>query len=116
MSTIGDLKLKCSKCGLPHKTKNCEIKCGYCLYIGHRCWKWGKHGKTPSTTNNFLTILVNDEDVTLEQLNKLCGTKFYFFGNQNTMKVVELVEMGTQNIGIGSFEAVEDKVQPKLWH
>jgi hypothetical protein len=30
------------------------------------------------------------------------------------MKVVELVEMGTQNIGIGSFEAVEDKVQPKL--
>jgi hypothetical protein len=30
------------------------------------------------------------------------------------MKVVELVEMGTLNIGIGSFEVVEDKVQPKL--
>jgi hypothetical protein len=30
------------------------------------------------------------------------------------MKVVELVEMGKLNIGIGSFEVVEDKVQLKL--
>jgi hypothetical protein len=27
---IGDLKPKCAKCGLLHKTKNCGIKCGYC--------------------------------------------------------------------------------------
>ncbi len=25
---IGDLKPKCVKCGLTHKTKNCGIKCG----------------------------------------------------------------------------------------
>jgi hypothetical protein len=34
-SCIGDLKLKCVKCGLPYKMENCGIKCGYCASMGH---------------------------------------------------------------------------------
>jgi hypothetical protein len=66
---IGDLKLKCAKCGLPHKMELCGVRCGYCLGMGHnedRCSKWGKDGKTPFASNNYLEVLVNDEEVTLE--------------------------------------------------
>lgn len=70
---IGELKLKCVKCGLSHKTKNYVVKCRYCFGMGHvedkcwnKCWKHGKDGKMPSTTNNYLEVLVNDEDVTLK--------------------------------------------------
>jgi hypothetical protein len=75
---VGNLKPKFVKCGLPHKTENCGVKCGYCYGMGHiedKCWKWGKDGKTTSTSNNYLEVLVNDEKVILEQLNRLCGTK-----------------------------------------
>jgi len=75
---IGNLKPKCVKCGLPHKMKNCGVKCGYYSSMGHtkdKCWKWGKDGKITSTSNNYLEVLVNDEEAILEQLNKLCDTK-----------------------------------------
>ncbi len=45
---IGNLKPKCVKCGLPHKTKNYGVKCGYYSSMGHtkdKCWKWGKDWK-----------------------------------------------------------------------
>jgi hypothetical protein len=66
---IGDLEPKCVKCGLPHKMENYGVKCGYCFGMGHIkdiCWKWGKDGKTTSTSNNYLEVLVNDEEATLE--------------------------------------------------
>jgi hypothetical protein len=31
---IGELKLKCAKCGLPHKTENYVVKCRYCFGMG----------------------------------------------------------------------------------
>jgi hypothetical protein len=34
-SRIGDLKPKCNKCGLPHRTKSCGLKCGYYTWMGH---------------------------------------------------------------------------------
>jgi len=81
---IANIKPKCAKCSLPHKMENCGVKCGYCFGMGHnenRCWKRGKDGKITSTSNNYLEVLVNDEKVTLEQLNMLCGTKHdIFFG------------------------------------
>jgi hypothetical protein len=52
-----------------NKTKNCGVKCGYHYGMGHtknKCWKWGKHGKITSTSNNYLEVLVNDEEATLE--------------------------------------------------
>lgn len=32
---IEDLKPKCGKCGLPHRTKNCDLKCGFYNSMGH---------------------------------------------------------------------------------
>ncbi len=32
---IWDLKPKCGKCGLPHRTKNCGLQCGYYNDMGH---------------------------------------------------------------------------------
>ncbi len=66
---IGDMKPKCVKCGIPHKMENCGVKCGYCFAMGHtkdRGQKWGKDVNTTSTSNNYLEVLVNDENDTLE--------------------------------------------------
>ncbi len=66
---IGDLKLKCAKCGLPHKTKLCGIRCGYCFGMGYteeRCWKCEKDVKASFASNNYLEVLVDDDEATLE--------------------------------------------------
>jgi hypothetical protein len=66
---MGNMKPKCVKCGLPHKTKNCGVKCGYCSGMGHtenKCWKKGKDGKVSSVANNYLKVLVDDEEATFE--------------------------------------------------
>jgi hypothetical protein len=37
--------------------------------MGHmkdKCWKRGKDGKASSTTNNYLEVLVDDEEKTLK--------------------------------------------------
>jgi hypothetical protein len=50
--------------------------------MGHTkdiCWKRGKDGKVSSDANNYLKVLVDDEEATLEQLNHLCGTKHDIF-------------------------------------
>jgi hypothetical protein len=72
---------KCAKCGMPHKTENCGIKCTFCLGLGHsedRCWKKPKDGKSHSGAANFLEVLLNDEVATMQQLNKLCGNENLF--------------------------------------
>jgi hypothetical protein len=49
--------------------------------LGHsedRCWKKPKDGKSPSGAANFLEVLLNNEVVTLQQLNKLCGSENLF--------------------------------------
>jgi hypothetical protein len=45
---IGDLKLKCGKCSLPHKTKNYGFKCGYCVGMGHTEINVGRKGRRPN--------------------------------------------------------------------
>ncbi len=33
---------KCAKCGMPHRTKSCGLKCSFCSGLGHSedmCWK-----------------------------------------------------------------------------
>jgi hypothetical protein len=44
-----------------------------------RCWKRRKDGKVSFDANNYLKVLFDDEEATLEQLNHLCGTKHYIF-------------------------------------
>jgi hypothetical protein len=64
-----------------HRTENCGIKCSFCSGLGHsedRCWKKPKDGKSHSGTTNFLEVLLNDEEATMQQLNKLCGNENIF--------------------------------------
>jgi hypothetical protein len=73
---------KCAKCGMFHRIENYGIKCSFCLRLGHlkdRCWKKPKDGKSHFGTTNFLEVLLNDEEATMQQLNKLCGDKNVFF-------------------------------------
>jgi hypothetical protein len=75
---LNDARPKCAKCGMPHRTKNCGVKCNYCAGLGHsedRCWKKPKNEKTPSGTINYLEVLISDEAATQNQLNKLCGSE-----------------------------------------
>jgi hypothetical protein len=37
-----------------------------------------KDGKTHTGTANFVEVLLNDEEATLQQLNKLCGNEKVF--------------------------------------
>ncbi len=56
--------------------ENCGLKCSYCFKLNHTedcCWK--KNGKGPSATTNYLEVLINDEEATLTELNRLCEVK-----------------------------------------
>ncbi len=73
---------KCAKCGMFYKTKKCGIKCSFCLGLSHledMCWKKPKDGKSHSRATNFLEVLLNDEDGTMQQLNKLWGNENILF-------------------------------------
>jgi len=75
---LNDARPKCAKCGMPHRTENCGVKCSYCAGLGHsedRCWKKPKNEKSPSGAANYLEVLISDEAATLKQLNKLCGSE-----------------------------------------
>jgi hypothetical protein len=64
--------------------------------MGHtkdKCWKRRKDGKT-----SF--VLVDDEERTLEQLNRLCGAKHDVFSEAKILKkclLIEAVERDTTN-------------------
>jgi hypothetical protein len=78
---LNEPRPKCAKCGMPHRTENCGMKCSCCSGLGHsedRCWKKPKDGKTHFGTTNFLEVLLKDEEVTIQQLNKLCGNENIF--------------------------------------
>jgi hypothetical protein len=66
---------------MSHKTENFGIKYSFCSSLGHsedRCWKKPKDGKSHSGVANFLKMLLNDEEATMQQLDKLCGNENIF--------------------------------------
>jgi hypothetical protein len=72
---------KCAKCGMSHRTENCGVKCTFCTGLGHsedRCWRKPKDGRKHDGIANFVEILLNDEEATLQQLNRLCGSEKLF--------------------------------------
>jgi hypothetical protein len=72
---------KCAKCGMFHRTENCGIKCSFCAGLGHskdRCCKKPKDVKAHSGAANFVEVLLNDEEATLQQLDRLCGDEKVF--------------------------------------
>jgi hypothetical protein len=77
---LNEARPKCAKCGMPHQTENCGIKCTFCSRLGHsedRCWKKPKDGKSHSGTANFLEVLLNDEVATLQQLKSYVGMRTF---------------------------------------
>jgi hypothetical protein len=80
-SRLNEARPRCAKCGMPHRTENCGVKCTYCSGLGHsedRCWKKPKDGKLPPGAANFLEVMLSDEAATLQQLNRLCGSENVF--------------------------------------
>jgi len=78
---LNEPRPKCAKCGMPHRTENYRVKCYFCAGLGHsedRCWKKPKDGKAHPGSANFLEVLLNNEEATLHQLNKLCGSENIF--------------------------------------
>ncbi len=66
---INEPQPKCAKCDMPHKTENCGIKCTFYASLGHFediCWKKPKDGKSHFGAANFLEVLLNDEEVTIQ--------------------------------------------------
>jgi hypothetical protein len=73
--------------------------------MGHtkdRCWK--KNGKSPSTSANFLEIMVDDGEATLAKLNYLCGTKHNIFFGVRMHK--RRLPMQASTFGVGTKEAL----------
>jgi hypothetical protein len=61
---LNEPRPKCAKCGMPHRTENCGMKCSCCSGLGHsedKCWKKPKDGKSHFGAANFLEVLLNDE-------------------------------------------------------
>ncbi len=78
---LNEARPKCAKCNMPHRTKNCGIKCTLCIGLGHsedKCWKKPKDGKSTAGVANFLEVLLDDGATTEQQLNKLCGNENLF--------------------------------------
>ncbi len=78
---LNEPRPKCVKCGMPHRTENCGVKCSFCSGLGHlkdRCWKKSKDGKTHLGAANFLEVMLDDEAATEQQLNRLCGNENAF--------------------------------------
>ncbi len=78
---LNEPRPKCAKCGMPHRTENCGVKCSFCASLGHskdKCWKKPKDGKAHPRSTNFLEVMLNDEEATLHKLNKLCGSENLF--------------------------------------
>jgi hypothetical protein len=64
-----------------HRIENYRIKCFFYSRLGHledMCWKKLKDGKSHFGTTKFLEVLLNDEEATMQQFNKLCGNENVF--------------------------------------
>ncbi len=77
---FANIRPKCAKCEGGHKTNNCGLKCSFYFGLGHiedLCYKKCVKG-LPATTN-FLEVLVDDEEATLVELNRVSGEDQHIF-------------------------------------
>jgi predicted aspartyl protease len=108
---------------MPHRTENCGIKCTFYSGLGHsedRCWKKPKDGKSQSGATNFLEVLLNDEALTMQQLDKLCGNEnlFSYTRVPRRRMPIEVAPAGTipslkapgEGIGVNRETSVRSKI------
>jgi len=120
---LNEPRPKYAKCGMPHRTENCGVKCSFCAGLGHsedRCWKKPKDGKVHPGSANFLEVLLNDEEATLHQLNKLCGSEnlFSYTRVPRRRMPIEVAPAGTvpppevavEGVGVNREESVRSKI------
>jgi hypothetical protein len=113
---IEGLKPKCSKWGLPHRTINCGLRCGYYTCMGHtenKCLKNKKETKSHLATNNYVEILMGDKIATLEQLNRLCGANHDIFSRIKRrlpmeMQTLKVNEANDKTIGFGPMDVMKE--------
>jgi len=83
---LNEPRPKCAKCGMPHRTKKCGVKCFFCSGLGHskdRCLKKSKDGRSNSGAANFLEVLLDDKATTVQQLDK-------FYENENVFSYTRI--------------------------
>ncbi len=120
---LNEPRSKCAKCGMPHRTENYGIKCTFCAGLRHsedRCWKKPKDGKSHSGTTNFLEVLLNDEEATMQQLNKLCRNDNLFSYTRMPRRrnpvdvapggVVPTLEAAGDGVGVNQDISVKSKI------
>jgi len=120
---LNEPRPKCAKCGMPHRIENCGVKCSFCAGSGHskdKCWKKPKDGKAHPGSANFLEVLLNDEEATLHQLNKLCGSEniFSYIQVPRRRMPVEVAPAGTapspeitvEGAGVNREKSVRSKI------
>jgi hypothetical protein len=98
---LNEPRPKCTKCGMSHRTENCGVKCFFCAGLGHsedRCWKKPKDGRLHSGAANFVEVLLNDEEATRQQLNRLCGNQEVFSYTQVPRRRVPIEVTPTGNV------------------
>jgi hypothetical protein len=108
---------------MPHRTENYGIKCTFCAGLRHsedRCWKKPKDGKSHSGTTNFLEVLLNDEEATMQQLNKLCRNDNLFSYTRMPRRrnpvdvapggVVPTLEAAGDGVGVNQDISVKSKI------
>jgi hypothetical protein len=108
---LNEPRPKCAKCGMPHRSENCGVKCSFYSGLGHsedRCWKKSKDGKSHSGAANFLEVLLNDKAATLQRLNELCGNE-NVFSYTHIPRRRQLVELPPTGV-VPPTEAAEDSV------
>ncbi len=82
---------KCAKCGMSHKTENCGINCSFFSGLGHSEDTQGleeTQGWEVTFWNNKL--LLNDEEATRQQLNKLFGNENIFSYTQVPRRIMHV--------------------------
>jgi hypothetical protein len=103
--------------------QNCGIKCSFYLGLGQskdRCWKKPKDGKSHSGVANFLELLLNDEEATMQQFNKLCRDENVFsctrvlrrrmFIEVAPSGIVQIPEITREGTGINKESSVKSKI------
>ncbi len=119
---LNEPRPKCAKCGMSHRTKNCGVKCSFCAGLGHsedRRWKKPKDGWSHFGAANFVEVLLNDEEATRQQFNRLCGNQKVFSYTQvprrmpievaPTSNVPSLKAQG-EGTGVGRETTVKSKI------
>jgi hypothetical protein len=84
------------------------------------CWKKPKDGKSNSKTTKILEVLMDDEEMTMQQLNKLCGNEIFFSYTRIPKRrmpievasggIVQTLEANGERMGMNRETSIKSKI------